>query len=80
MSASQPLSNQPAVPAPVPTPSGGRDPLVWFSLLLGITAVVGGLVYLGYRHPVMVAPVGLGLAALAIVAQVVTWLVSHSRS
>ncbi|MFH8894321.1 hypothetical protein [Streptomyces sp. NPDC017949] len=52
---------------------------MWFTLGLVVIVTVGGLVYLGYRHPPMVAPAGLGLAALAIVAQVVTWLVTHSR-
>ncbi|MFE9222591.1 hypothetical protein ACFYN3_40645 [Streptomyces lavendulae] len=84
MSSSQPLPplSQPvAVPTAVPAPPARRrDPLVWLSLVLGVTAVVGGLVYLGYRHPAMVAPVGLGLAALAIVAQVITWLISHTQS
>ncbi|MEU8466225.1 hypothetical protein [Streptomyces sp. NPDC029003] len=78
MSASQPL--QPTAPASVAAPPAGRDPLVWFTLGLVVIVAVGGLVYLGYRHPTMVAPASLGLAALAIVAQVVTWLVTHSRS
>ncbi|WP_327740457.1 hypothetical protein OG749_46070 (plasmid) [Streptomyces nojiriensis] len=76
----QPTPHQPTASAAAPAPPARRDPLVWFSLFLGVTAVVGGLVYLGYRHPPMVAPVGLGLASLAIVSQVATWLISHHRS
>ncbi|MFI1152555.1 hypothetical protein [Streptomyces sp. NPDC020817] len=78
--AHQPLQNSAASPAPVPqAATERRDPLVWLALGLAIAAVVGAVVYLGYRHPSVVAPVGLGLTAVGVLTQFVKWLANRSR-
>ncbi|ROQ93635.1 hypothetical protein EDE04_0019 [Streptomyces sp. 2132.2] len=70
-------------PTSAPAASTGepprRDPLVWVAVVLVAVVLVGGLVYVGYRHPALIEPVGLGLTAVGVLVPVVKWAATHRR-
>jgi hypothetical protein len=51
--------------------------LVLFLLGLAFVLVPGGLAYLAYRHPAARGPMGVGIAAVAAMAAVVTLIVTR---
>ncbi|MFE0606794.1 hypothetical protein ACFW2T_33075 [Streptomyces sp. NPDC058892] len=47
---------------------------MWLAIALVSLTIVGGLVYLGYQHPSLVAPVGLGLTGAGLLVSIVKWV------